>query len=152
MCLRRTQRQAVAALQAVGAPHIYLEFSDKDHEFSDSTRRRADGKSGCCMRANQVSASGRRSSRCASSQASIVGSRFTADESKVCCPQVVLIRAECTLSGTQSGVDPVTHTRNAIRVNDRPHGHGYARARRLWKVGEHMIGVLSRLTVVSFPG
>jgi hypothetical protein len=23
----------VAALQAVGAPHIYLEFPDKDHEF-----------------------------------------------------------------------------------------------------------------------
>jgi pimeloyl-ACP methyl ester carboxylesterase len=26
-------RRAVAALQAVGAPHIYLEFPDKDHEF-----------------------------------------------------------------------------------------------------------------------
>jgi predicted esterase len=26
-------RKAVAALQAVGAPHIYLEFPDKDHEF-----------------------------------------------------------------------------------------------------------------------
>jgi alpha-beta hydrolase superfamily lysophospholipase len=28
-----TSRRAVAALQAVGAPHIYLEFPDKDHEF-----------------------------------------------------------------------------------------------------------------------
>ena len=28
-----TSRRAVAALQAVGAPHIYLEFADKDHEF-----------------------------------------------------------------------------------------------------------------------
>ena len=26
-------RRAVAALQAVGAPHVYLEFPDKDHEF-----------------------------------------------------------------------------------------------------------------------
>ena len=26
-------RRAVAALQAAGAPHIYLEFADKDHEF-----------------------------------------------------------------------------------------------------------------------
>jgi dipeptidyl aminopeptidase/acylaminoacyl peptidase len=26
-------RRAVAALQVVGAPHIYLEFPDKDHEF-----------------------------------------------------------------------------------------------------------------------
>ena len=26
-------RKAVAALQAVGAPHVYLEFPDKDHEF-----------------------------------------------------------------------------------------------------------------------
>jgi predicted peptidase len=26
-------RRAVAALQAVGAPHIYLEFADQDHEF-----------------------------------------------------------------------------------------------------------------------
>jgi predicted esterase len=26
-------RRAVAALQAVGAPHLYLEFPDKDHEF-----------------------------------------------------------------------------------------------------------------------
>jgi dipeptidyl aminopeptidase/acylaminoacyl peptidase len=26
-------RRAVAALQAVGAPCIYLEFPDKDHEF-----------------------------------------------------------------------------------------------------------------------
>jgi pimeloyl-ACP methyl ester carboxylesterase len=26
-------RRAVSALQAVGAPHIYLEFPDKDHEF-----------------------------------------------------------------------------------------------------------------------
>ena len=26
-------RRAVAALQAVGAQHIYLEFPDKDHEF-----------------------------------------------------------------------------------------------------------------------
>ncbi len=26
-------RKAVAALQAVGAPHLYLEFPDKDHEF-----------------------------------------------------------------------------------------------------------------------
>jgi predicted peptidase len=26
-------RRAVAALQAVGAPHIYLEFPDQDHEF-----------------------------------------------------------------------------------------------------------------------
>jgi predicted peptidase len=28
-----TSRRAVAALQAVGAPHLYLEFPDKDHEF-----------------------------------------------------------------------------------------------------------------------
>jgi acetyl esterase/lipase len=28
-----TSRRAVAALQAAGAPHIYLEFPDKDHEF-----------------------------------------------------------------------------------------------------------------------
>jgi predicted peptidase len=28
-----TSRRTVAALQAVGAPHIYLEFPDKDHEF-----------------------------------------------------------------------------------------------------------------------
>ena len=28
-----TSRRAVAALQGVGAPHIYLEFPDKDHEF-----------------------------------------------------------------------------------------------------------------------
>ena len=28
-----TSRRAVAALQAVGAPHIYLEFPDQDHEF-----------------------------------------------------------------------------------------------------------------------
>ena len=28
-----TSRRAVTALQAVGAPHIYLEFPDKDHEF-----------------------------------------------------------------------------------------------------------------------
>jgi predicted peptidase len=28
-----TSRRAVAALQAVGAPHIYLELPDKDHEF-----------------------------------------------------------------------------------------------------------------------
>src|SRR3954453_20468113 len=28
-----TSRRAVAALQAVGAPHVYLEFADKDHEF-----------------------------------------------------------------------------------------------------------------------
>jgi alpha-beta hydrolase superfamily lysophospholipase len=28
-----TSRRAVAALQAVGAPHVYLEFPDKDHEF-----------------------------------------------------------------------------------------------------------------------
>jgi pimeloyl-ACP methyl ester carboxylesterase len=28
-----TSRRAVAALQAVGAPYIYLEFPDKDHEF-----------------------------------------------------------------------------------------------------------------------
>ena len=28
-----TSRRAVAALEAVGAPHIYLEFPDKDHEF-----------------------------------------------------------------------------------------------------------------------
>jgi len=28
-----TSRKAVAALQAVGAPNIYLEFPDKDHEF-----------------------------------------------------------------------------------------------------------------------
>jgi dipeptidyl aminopeptidase/acylaminoacyl peptidase len=28
-----TSRRAVATLQAVGAPHIYLEFPDKDHEF-----------------------------------------------------------------------------------------------------------------------
>jgi predicted peptidase len=28
-----TSHRAVAALQAVGAPHIYLEFPDKDHEF-----------------------------------------------------------------------------------------------------------------------
>jgi predicted esterase len=28
-----TSRKAVAALQAVGAPHVYLEFPGKDHEF-----------------------------------------------------------------------------------------------------------------------
>jgi predicted esterase len=28
-----TSRRSVAALQAAGAPHIYLEFPDKDHEF-----------------------------------------------------------------------------------------------------------------------
>ena len=28
-----TSRRAVAALQAVGAPYLYLEFPDKDHEF-----------------------------------------------------------------------------------------------------------------------
>ena len=28
-----TSRRAVAALQAVGAPHVYLELPDKDHEF-----------------------------------------------------------------------------------------------------------------------
>ena len=28
-----TSRAATAALQAVGAPHLYLEFPDKDHEF-----------------------------------------------------------------------------------------------------------------------
>jgi len=28
-----TSRRAVAALEAVGAPHLYLEFPDKDHEF-----------------------------------------------------------------------------------------------------------------------
>ena len=28
-----TSRRVVAALQAVGAPHLYLEFPDKDHEF-----------------------------------------------------------------------------------------------------------------------
>ena len=28
-----TSRRAVTALQAVGAPHLYLEFPDKDHEF-----------------------------------------------------------------------------------------------------------------------
>ena len=28
-----TSRRAVAALQGAGAPHIYLEFPDKDHEF-----------------------------------------------------------------------------------------------------------------------
>jgi len=28
-----TSRRTVAALQAVGAPHIYLEFPDQDHEF-----------------------------------------------------------------------------------------------------------------------
>jgi len=28
-----TSRRAVAALQAVGAPHLYLEFPDQDHEF-----------------------------------------------------------------------------------------------------------------------
>jgi pimeloyl-ACP methyl ester carboxylesterase len=28
-----TSRRAVAALQAVGAPYVYLEFPDKDHEF-----------------------------------------------------------------------------------------------------------------------
>ena len=28
-----TSRRTVAALQAVGAPHIYLEFPDRDHEF-----------------------------------------------------------------------------------------------------------------------
>ena len=28
-----TSRRAVAALAAVGAPQIYLEFPDKDHEF-----------------------------------------------------------------------------------------------------------------------
>jgi alpha-beta hydrolase superfamily lysophospholipase len=28
-----TSRRAVAALQTVGSPHIYLEFPDKDHEF-----------------------------------------------------------------------------------------------------------------------
>jgi dipeptidyl aminopeptidase/acylaminoacyl peptidase len=28
-----TSRRTVAALQAAGAPHIYLEFPDKDHEF-----------------------------------------------------------------------------------------------------------------------
>jgi hypothetical protein len=28
-----TSRRAVAALQAVGAPHLYLEFPGKDHEF-----------------------------------------------------------------------------------------------------------------------
>jgi predicted peptidase len=28
-----TSHRAVVALQAVGAPHIYLEFPDKDHEF-----------------------------------------------------------------------------------------------------------------------
>ena len=28
-----TSRKAVAALQAVGAPYLYLEFPDKDHEF-----------------------------------------------------------------------------------------------------------------------
>jgi acetyl esterase/lipase len=28
-----TSRAAAAALQAVGAPHLYLEFPDKDHEF-----------------------------------------------------------------------------------------------------------------------
>jgi dipeptidyl aminopeptidase/acylaminoacyl peptidase len=28
-----TSRKAVAVLQAVGAPHVYLEFPGKDHEF-----------------------------------------------------------------------------------------------------------------------
>jgi hypothetical protein len=28
-----TSHRAAVALQAVGAPHIYLEFPDKDHEF-----------------------------------------------------------------------------------------------------------------------
>ena len=28
-----TSRKSVAALQAAGAPHVYLEFPDKDHEF-----------------------------------------------------------------------------------------------------------------------